>query len=57
MRLSKASDILRSGDSSLKGIAQTTGFCNQFHFSREFKKCYGYSPSVFRKNISGGTVV
>ncbi len=57
MRLSKASDLLRSGSSSLEEIAQSTGFCNQFHFSREFRKCYGYPPTVFRKNISKGLAV
>ncbi|HCE45231.1 MAG TPA: hypothetical protein DET40_16955 [Lentisphaeria bacterium] len=57
MRLSKSSDMLRSSSSSLEEIAQLTGFCNQFHFSREFKKCYGYPPTVFRKNISKGLVV
>ena len=57
MRLAKASDMLRSGSLSLEEIAKQTGFCNQFHFSREFKKCYGSSPSVFRRNIAGGPVV
>ncbi len=57
MRLSKASDLLRSSSSSLEEIAQETGFCNQFHFSREFRKCYGYPPTAFRKNISKGLVV
>ena len=57
MRLARASDMLRSGSLSLEEIAKQTGFCNQFHFSREFKKCYGSSPSVFRRNIAGGPVV
>lgn len=57
MRLSKASDMLRVGNLSLDEIAQRTGFCNQFHFSREFKKCYGYSPSAFRKNVANGAIV
>ena len=57
MRLAKASDMLRSGSLSLEEIAKQTGFCNQFHFSREFKKCYGSSPSVFRRNVAGGPVV
>ncbi len=57
MRLSKSSDMLRSSSSSLEEIAQQTGFCNQFHFSREFKKCYGYPPTVFRKHISKGFAI
>lgn len=57
MRLSKASDMLRGGNLSLEEIARQTGFCNQFHFSREFKKCYGCAPSVFRKNVTSGAIL
>ncbi|MHB9139103.1 MAG: helix-turn-helix domain-containing protein [Victivallaceae bacterium] len=56
MRLSIASDMLRSGSLSLEEIALQTGFCNQFHFSREFKKCYGSAPSAFRKKNAAGPV-
>ena len=49
MRLAQACDILMGSDSSLKEIAEMTGFCNQFHLSREFKKYYGKPPQIHRK--------
>ena len=49
MRLALACDILMGGDSSLKEIAELTGFCNQFHLSREFKKYYGKPPQIYQK--------
>lgn len=57
MRLSKASDLLRTSAASIEEIALQTGFCNQFHLSREFRRCFGRPPSVFRKNISEGLLV
>ena len=34
--------------SSLKQIAEATGFFDAFHFSREFKRAVGQSPAVWR---------
>lgn len=34
---------------SLKEIAASYGFCDEFHFSKLFKKKYGVSPTQFRK--------
>lgn len=34
---------------SLKEIAASYGFCDEFHFSKLFKKKYGLSPTQFRK--------
>jgi len=49
IRLSKASTLLRGTDLLLEEIASRTGFCSQFHFSREFKKAYGEPPSIYRR--------
>lgn len=57
MRLSKASEILRSCNASLEETAQATGFCNQFHLSREFKRCYGCPPTVYRRNFSSDLAI
>ncbi len=57
MRLGKACDLLRGTDMSLEQAAQETGFCNQFHLSREFKKAYGKPPSLFRQSSRDGFVV
>lgn len=32
-------------------ISDSLGFCDQFYFSRRFKKKYGVSPREFRKNV------
>ena len=56
MRLAKASELLRGTDLSLEETAQATGFCNQFHLSREFKKMYGRPPSAFRRDSRDGLV-
>jgi len=54
MRLSKACDLLRATDLSLSEIASSTGFCSQFHFSREFSKAYGEPPSTYRRTMRSG---
>lgn len=51
LRLSKACDLLRGSDRTLEEIAMETGFCSQFHFSREFRRFYGEPPSVYRQTM------
>lgn len=50
MRLKRASTLLERTNYRLKQIAHLTGFENQYHFSRLFKKIYGISPSEYRKD-------
>tara|TARA_R110002073_G_scaffold327921_3_gene508845 strand:- start:2797 stop:3780 length:984 start_codon:yes stop_codon:yes gene_type:complete len=49
-RLRKAQMMIQYSDVSLKLIAYMVGFKSMPHFSRSFKKRYGYSPSALRKN-------
>lgn len=49
LRLEKAADLLRSGEESLKEIAETFSFYDEFHFSRSFQSLYGMPPGEFRK--------
>ncbi|GAL63775.1 helix-turn-helix transcriptional regulator [Algibacter lectus] len=49
-RLRKAQMMIQYSDVSLKSIAYTVGFKSMPHFSRSFKKRYGYSPSALRNN-------
>jgi AraC-like DNA-binding protein len=48
-RIEKAIEYLNSSNFSLTKIAYLTGFSDQSHFTRIFKKQTGKSPSVFRK--------
>ncbi|HEX9025667.1 MAG TPA: AraC family transcriptional regulator [Clostridium sp.] len=47
-RLSKACEMLKEGNISIKEISELTGYQNQFHFSRAFKEVYNVSPRQWR---------
>lgn len=49
LRVLRAKELLRSTDSSIKAIASTLGFDNQYYFSRIFRKKTGQSPSQWRQ--------
>ena len=51
-RLRKAKMLVQYGDRSFKTIAHMTGFKSVPHFSRTFKKQYGYTPTELRKMSS-----
>ncbi|MFL5740407.1 MAG: chromate resistance protein ChrB domain-containing protein [Flavisolibacter sp.] len=51
MRIDKAIEYLNSSTYSLTKIAYLTGFSDQSHFTRIFKKQMGQSPSSFRKSL------
>ncbi len=48
-RLRKSKMLIQYSDHSIKSIANLTGFKSLSHFSRTFKKRYGYTPSDLRK--------
>jgi AraC-like DNA-binding protein len=48
MRLSKATDMMRSSNATIGEISASCGYPNQLHFSRAFKKRYGVSPREWR---------
>jgi transcriptional regulator GlxA family with amidase domain len=50
LRLTEASHKLIATEWPLTQIADSVGFRNQFHFSREFKASFGTSPSKYREN-------
>lgn len=45
LRLSKAKELLDSGELSIKEIAERVGYTDAYHFSKLFKKHFGYPPS------------
>jgi AraC-like DNA-binding protein len=52
LRIEKAIELLKNPNHTLSQIAYLTGFSDQSHFTRVFKKHTGKSPSSYRKNIS-----
>ena len=52
LRIDKAIDLIKTSQYSLTEIAYLTGFSDQSHFTRIFKKHTGKNPSVFKKNLS-----
>ena len=53
-RLRVAADQLADTGHSIKEIARSCGFANEFHFSRKFKLAYGKSPRLWRSQKWSG---
>ncbi|MES2112628.1 MAG: chromate resistance protein ChrB domain-containing protein [Bacteroidota bacterium] len=51
IRIEKAIGLIEHTNYSLTEIAYLTGFSDQSHFNRIFKKQVGQSPSVFKKSL------
>jgi AraC-like DNA-binding protein len=51
LRIDKAIQLLTTTDNSLTEIAYLTGFSDQSHFTRIFKKHTGKSPSAYKKSL------
>ncbi len=49
LRLSEACRLLAAGDTPLRVIAEQTGFCSEFHFSRAFRAAFGKPPGLWRR--------
>ncbi|MCD9017160.1 chromate resistance protein ChrB domain-containing protein [Parachryseolinea silvisoli] len=52
LRIDRALQLLRDTDHNLSEIAYLTGFSDQSHFTRIFKKVVGQNPSEYRKNLA-----
>lgn len=50
-RMDKSIELLNNPNSSINEISYYLGFDNQFHFSRVFKRVFGFPPSKNRKDI------
>ena len=53
LRLEKAKQLLLYSALSIKEIASTLDFFDQYHFSRFFRTRTGYSPTAYRENGLG----
>jgi AraC-like DNA-binding protein len=49
LRIGEARRRLSATGASMAEIAEATGFTNQFHFSREFKRATGLTPTGYRR--------
>jgi AraC-like DNA-binding protein len=48
LKLNKAANLLLTTDDKIKVIAEKVGFCDPYHFSKNFKQFHGRSPNHFR---------
>jgi transcriptional regulator GlxA family with amidase domain len=49
IRLLRARELLQQTGMSLVEIASLTGFISSSHFSKSYKECFGYAPSIERR--------
>jgi len=49
IRAEAARDLIRQTELPLKAVAESSGFANEFHMSRIFRKVLGVTPGQFRK--------
>jgi AraC-like DNA-binding protein len=54
IRIEKAIELLKQPQYTLTEIAYLTGFSDQSHFNRIFKKHTGVQPSAYRKSLQKG---
>ena len=49
-RVEKACLMLHYSEDSIEAIAEATGFCDRYHFTRVFKRIQGVGPAHFRRS-------
>jgi AraC-like DNA-binding protein len=54
-RIDRAAALLHQGRHTIKEIAVQLKFCDEFYFSRCFKRRFGQSPRAFRQRVRGST--
>lgn len=48
-RVTRAAELLLSTDQNIERIAESTGFCDRYYFTRVFKRATGRAPANFRR--------
>jgi AraC-like DNA-binding protein len=51
-KLNIARELIINTSMQIKAISESLGFTNQYYFSRAFKKMFGFSPVLYKKNLS-----
>lgn len=51
-RLDKSLELLRETDMSIAEIGCDTGFCSPSYYTETFRRHFGYSPAIYRKNFA-----
>lgn len=46
--MEKACELLEASELTIKAIAETLNYCDEYHFSKQFSKAIGLSPSSYR---------
>ena len=52
-RIARAKQLIQNTDMTLTQISLECGFCDQAHFTREFKRAFGTTPKVWRERYLG----
>jgi len=52
-RIDRSAALLYQGRQTIKEIAAELKFCDEFYFSRCFKRRFGQSPRQFRRQVRG----
>lgn len=53
-RIERARHLILHTDMALKEVVGATGFCDQSHLTRSFKRAFGVTPAELRNEASGG---
>ena len=53
-RIQRAQDLLLRQGVTVSAVAEACGFSDIYHFSREFRRVVGLSPTAWRQSDGGG---
>ena len=54
LRLSLAATLLQNSDISVSAVAAASGYTDDIHFAKSFRKLYGTSPRAYRRSMQSG---